>query len=71
MELAGITKEYFTDVEVEFVERDRLTPTRGTMSIKKAQQLLGYSPQNPIEVGFPKYVDWYKSLSEVNKNTQG
>ena len=62
MELVGITKEHFTDVEVEFVERDRLTPTRGTMSIKKAQQLLGYSPQNPIEVGFPAYINWYKEM---------
>ena len=54
----------FADVEVEFLERDRLTPKRGTMSIKKAQQLLGYSPQNPIEIGFPKYINWYKEMRE-------
>ena len=62
MELVNITKEHFIDVEVEFVERDRLTPTRGTMNIKKAQQLLDYSPQNPIEVGFPRYINWYKEM---------
>ena len=64
MELVDITKEHFIDVEVEFVERDRLTPTRGTMDIKKAQQLLDYSPQNPIEVGFPRYINWYKEMHE-------
>ena len=62
MDLVNITKEHFTDVEVEFLERDRLTPTRGTMSIKKAQKLLGYSPKNPIEEGFPKYINWYKEM---------
>ena len=64
MELVNITKEHFIDVEVEFVERDRLTPSRGTMNIKKAQQLLDYSPQNPIEVGFPRYINWYKEMHE-------
>ena len=65
MDLVNITKEHFTDIEAEFVERDRLTPIRGTMSIKKAQKLLGYSPKNPIEEGFPKYINWYKEMHET------
>ena len=65
MDLVNITKEHFTNVEVEFVERDRLIPTRGTMSIKKAQKLLGYSPKNPIEEGFPKYINWYKEVHGI------
>lgn len=31
--------------------------------ITKAQQFLGYAPQTPIEVGIPKFVEWYKNHS--------
>ena len=47
---------------VEYVERDELMPVRGTLNIDKAVRLLGYSPNNPLEVGFPKYIDWYRGL---------
>ena len=60
--LANIIKKHFPDVKVEHVERDRLIPIRGTLSIQKAERLLGYSPKNPIEVGFPKYIAWYQEL---------
>ena len=69
-DLVNITKEYFPKVEIESRERDHLTPTRGTLNIRKAQQMLDYSPQHPLEVGFPKYVNWYKELSEFDNDTQ-
>ena len=62
-ELVDVVKGQFPDVQVESVERDRLMPFRGTLSIDKARRLLGFSPQYPIERGFPLYVDWYRSLS--------
>jgi len=37
-------------------------PFRGTMNVDKARNLLGYDPQNPIEVGIDKYVQWYRTL---------
>ena len=37
-------------------------PIRGTLSIDKAVRLLGYAPANPIEVGVPKYLAWYREL---------
>ena len=61
-ELADIIKEHFPDTEIEHVERDRLMPFRGTLNIEKAQRLLGYSPQSPIEVGIPRYIDWYREI---------
>ncbi len=61
-DLAGIIAQYFPGIAVQYVERDKLMPFRGTLSIKKAKDLLGYSPQNPIEVGFPKYIQWYREL---------
>jgi len=60
--LVNIVQEYFPHVQVESVQRDGLMPFRGTLSVKKAQRLLGYAPKNSIEVGFPKYIKWYKQL---------
>ena len=62
LELANIIREHFPDVKIEHVERDRLMPIRGTLSIKKAQRVLGYSPKNPIDIGIPKYIAWYREL---------
>lgn len=62
LDLVNIIREHFPDVAVEFVERDHLMPVRGTMSVNKAQRLLGYAPKNPIEVGVSKYIAWYREL---------
>ena len=37
-------------------------PTRGTLAIAKAAQLLGYQPAHPLEVGIPRYIAWYRTL---------
>ena len=61
-DLLDIMREHFPDVEVERVERDKLMPFRGTLSVERAVRLLGYAPKNPIEIGFPKYIEWYRDL---------
>jgi nucleoside-diphosphate-sugar epimerase len=61
-DLAGIVQQQFPHVEIRYVERDRLMPVRGTLSVKKAESLLGYRPENPIEVGMPKYIGWYRQF---------
>lgn len=58
-DMVDITKRYFPEVVVESQERDKLMPERGTLSIDKARRLLGFNPKNPIDVGFPKYIEWY------------
>jgi nucleoside-diphosphate-sugar epimerase len=63
-DLVDITKRYFPKIEVERIERDKLMPFRGTLSIKKARDLIGYEPKNPVDVGFPKYIEWYQQLQE-------
>jgi nucleoside-diphosphate-sugar epimerase len=63
-DLVAIIRQYFPDVQVESGERDRLTPLRGTLSIKKAQSLVGYTPKNPMEAGFARYIAWYRKLLE-------
>jgi nucleoside-diphosphate-sugar epimerase len=66
-ELVEVIKKSFPDIPIEYVERDKLMPFRGTLSIEKARKMIGYNPQNPIDVGFPKYIDWYKSLDPSGK----
>lgn len=61
-DLVDIVKQHFPDVLVERVERDKLMPFRGTLSVDKAKRMFGYAPQNPLEVGLPKYIEWYRSL---------
>ena len=61
-EVVELVRQAFPDVEVRHTERDRLMPERGTLSIEKARRLLGYAPSIPIELGVPRYVDWYGGL---------
>jgi nucleoside-diphosphate-sugar epimerase len=65
-DLLDIVQGYFPDSQVERVERDELMPTRGTLSVEKATELVGYAPQNPLEVGMAKYIGWYKELVGVS-----
>jgi nucleoside-diphosphate-sugar epimerase len=66
-ELAQIVQKHFPGTQIERVQRDNLMPFRGTLSVKKAQKLLGYAPKNPIDVGFEKYIAWYKGLKRPAK----
>jgi nucleoside-diphosphate-sugar epimerase len=61
-ELVGVIKEHFPNTPVESVPRDNLMPFRGTLSVDKARRLFDYAPKNPIEVGFPKYIEWYRQF---------
>jgi len=61
-ELVGILKKDFPGVRVVREERDPLRPLRGTLKIDKAKELLGYNPEYSIDVGYPKYIDWYKKV---------
>ena len=60
--MAEIAKEHFNGLKIEYGEKEPFTPTRGTLDISKAKQLLGYEPINPLEVAYPKYINWYKDL---------
>jgi len=62
-ELAEIVRSYFPGVKLVRQPKDALMPERGTLSIEKAKNLLGYAPEFPIERGFTRYVEWYKSLA--------
>ena len=51
---------------MKYNPKDNLMPERGTLSIEKAKNKLGYSPQYSIETGFLKYISWYKDFASKN-----
>ena len=61
-DLAELIQYHFEDVDFQYVERDNLMPFRGTLSISKAQNMLGFSPKHPLEAGLEKYVQWYRDI---------
>ena len=61
-ELLEILKKEFKNINVSYEKRDKLMPIRGTLSTSKAKKLLGYESQWPIETGYIKYINWYKSF---------
>ena len=61
-DLVGVIQSEFPSVKIDYVERDKLMPFRGTLNVDKARRLLGYEPKHPIDLGFRKYVEWYRAL---------
>jgi len=59
LELTDILKNYFKNLKVELRDKDKLNPERGTLSIKKAKELLDYKPSWAIDEGYAKYIEWY------------
>ncbi len=61
-QMTEIIKEHFSSVNIRYVKKDKLTPDRGTLSVEKAKELIGYEPKWPLHKGFPEYIRWYKEL---------
>ena len=70
-DLLEIVKRQFPDITVEYMPKDKLMPDRGTLSIQRARDLLGYDPQWPIEKGFAKYIGWYLQFIKDNPGCYG
>jgi nucleoside-diphosphate-sugar epimerase len=60
-ELASVVARHFPDIKVDFLPKDNLMPTRGTLSVDKAKKMLAYTPDYPIEEGLVRYINWYRS----------
>lgn len=59
-DLAEIIQEHFEDIKINYKKRDSLMPERGTLSVEKAKDLIGYTPEFPVEKGYVNYINWYK-----------
>jgi nucleoside-diphosphate-sugar epimerase len=63
LEYVLILKRYFKNLQYEIVERDSFRPKRGTLSIEKARNLLGYEPEYDLEKGIAEYYDFLKAIN--------
>ena len=61
-DMANIVKEHFPDLKINYEPKDKLTPDRGTLSVDKAKELIGYDPQFPLDKGYVDYINWYKEF---------
>ena len=62
IDLIKILENNFNNVNVVKKPREAFMPERGTLDITKAKNLINFDPQNPIEIGYQKYIDWYKDF---------
>jgi len=53
-------KTHFPSLEYEVIERDAFRPRRGSLSIEKAQKLLGYKPEYDLKRGVSEYINFAK-----------
>jgi nucleoside-diphosphate-sugar epimerase len=60
-EMAQIVADHFPGIKINYLPKDNLMPERGTLSIEKAKNLVGYNPQFPLEKGLAKYIGWYRT----------
>ncbi len=58
-DLAHIVKAAIPTAILEDRPRAEDKPVRGTLSVKRAEDLLGFKPKLPIEAGYRAYCDWY------------
>ena len=62
IDLVKILEKNFENVQVVKKPRENFMPERGTLDITKAKNLINFQPKNPIEVGYQKYINWYKEF---------
>ena len=62
IDLIKILKNNFNNVKIIKKPREAFMPERGTLDISKAKDLINFQPQNPIEIGYQKYINWYKKF---------
>jgi len=70
-DMLEILKEFVPSIKAKYLPQDKLTPSRGTLSVDKAKKLINYSPKFPLEKGFAKYYKWYETLFNENKELKG
>ena len=57
-----ILSKSFEKVKITYSQKDKFTPNRGTLSVDKAREILGYAPKYHLDLGYTKYINWYKQF---------
>ncbi|MBF0465636.1 MAG: NAD-dependent epimerase/dehydratase family protein [Nitrospirae bacterium] len=64
LEYAELLRKYFPKLEIQTKPFIVYRPKRGALSIKKAQELTGYSPMYCLEDGLDHYIDFMRELED-------
>tara|TARA_E500000178_G_scaffold205142_1_gene202749 strand:+ start:3390 stop:4382 length:993 start_codon:yes stop_codon:yes gene_type:complete len=64
--LIEILRDEFGEFKLNYKAKEKLTPSRGTLDISKAKKILDFNPNYPIEIGYRKYISWYKAFGKFN-----
>jgi nucleoside-diphosphate-sugar epimerase len=65
-ELIDLLSEQLGGLNVTHKPRQALVPHRGTLSVDKARDMIGYAPAWPLERGLDEYAAWYRAAGTVN-----
>lgn len=70
-ELAAIIREVVPDAKLEERPRAEDKPIRGTLSTKRAEDVLGFKAKWSLETGYRRYVEWYvDQWRRAQRNTE-
>ena len=67
-DLLKILTTEFPKINVNYKEREKFMPERGTLDTSKAKKLLNYKPKFSIDKGYLKYIKWYKEFWSAFKD---
>jgi UDP-glucose 4-epimerase len=65
LDLVLVLKKHFPKLTYDVIERDHEKPKRGTLSIDKAKEMLGYQPKYDLETGVAEYVEYVRKNNPV------
>jgi len=63
LDFVKILKKFFPKLKYTIKNRDNFRPSRGTLSISKANKLLGYKPKTTLENGVKKYLKYFNKIN--------
>lgn len=61
-DLIKVLKKSFPKLKIEYKNKEKFMPERGTLDVSKAKKLINYKPKFKIENGYKAYIDWYKKM---------
>ena len=61
-DLIKIISDEFKDIKVNYKEKEKFMPERGTLNTEKANKLIGFKANHSIENGYREYISWYKNF---------
>ena len=70
--MAEIIQEEFKGIKIKHIERNSLVPERGSLNVNKARDLINYKPTYNLDLGYRKYINWYKDMftDEIKNNSK-